>query len=91
MLAGNINGIRENPVKRLGDHGKIGGILKKLKSRRVHIEAILEEEVNRHPWKATETLNPIPQSKNLPDRIIDFRCGHHREYEKTIGCENRRK
>ena len=79
MLAGNINGVRENPVERLGDHGKIGGVLKKLESRRVDIETVLEEEVNRHPWKAPETLNPIPQSENLPDRIITIRFHHRRE------------
>lgn len=79
MLAGNVNGIRENPVERLGNHRKIGGILKKLKSRRVDIEAVLEEKVNRHPRETTETLNPISQSENLPDRIIGIRFGHRRE------------
>ena len=78
MLAGNINGVRENPVQRLRDHRKISGVLKKLKSRRIYIEAVLEEEVNRHPWEATETLNPISQSENLPDRIISIGFGHNR-------------
>lgn len=79
MLAGNIDGIRENSVERLSDHGKIGGVLKELESGRGDIEAVLEEEVNRHPREATETLNPIPQTENLPDRVVDIRDRHRRE------------
>lgn len=60
MLVGDIDGIRNEAIKRLANHRKIGRILEKLKSGRVHIEAILEKKDDREPWEAPESLNPIP-------------------------------
>lgn len=58
MLASDVNGIGEDAIEGLGNHGKIGGALKDLKGGGVHAEAILEEEIDTHPWKTPEPLHP---------------------------------
>lgn len=69
MLAGDVNGIRNETVERFTDHGKISGVLEELESRRVDMEAIFQEKVDSHPWKAPETLNPEADAENSPDPI----------------------
>lgn len=69
MLVRNVDGVRNEAVEGLGDHGKVGGVLEELKRGGVHIEAILEKEVHRHPRKAPKALHPEPKPQQLPDRV----------------------
>ena len=41
MLARDVEGVGEEAVQRLGDHGKVGGAEKELKSGGVHAHAVL--------------------------------------------------
>lgn len=70
MLTRDIHRIRNDAVEGLSDHGKIGRVLKKLKSGGVHIESILEKKVHSHPWKAPETLYKEPEPQNFPGRVL---------------------
>lgn len=63
MLAPNIKRVGYNPIERLGDHGKVGRVLEDLEGGGIHIEAILKEEADSHPWEAPQPLNPVPYSQ----------------------------
>lgn len=70
MLAPYVERIRENTVKRLCNHGEVGSVLKDLKSGWLHIEGILEEKVNSHPWETSQSLHQKTHSKhNLLDQL----------------------
>lgn len=69
MLATNIDGVGNNTVKGLGDHGEVGGVLEELESGGIDAEAVFEEEVDGHPWEAPEALHPVPKSHHLPDLV----------------------
>lgn len=68
MLAGNVDGIGDDTVEGLADHGQISWVLEDLKSGRVYIETILQEEINSHPRKAPEALHP----ETTPEKPHDW-------------------
>ncbi|CAN1162588.1 hypothetical protein LINPERHAP2_LOCUS24583 [Linum perenne] len=63
VLAGDVEGIGDEAVERFTDHGEIGGILEELKSGRVEIESVFEEEIDSEPWETSESLDPVSQTK----------------------------
>lgn len=60
VLAGDIEGIGEEAIKGLGDHGEVGGVLKDLEGGWIQTEAVLQEEHYPHPWVAPHSLHKEP-------------------------------
>lgn len=62
VLAGEVDCVGKDAVKGLCNHGKVGGVQEELEGRGVHVEGVLEKEVDGHPWEAPETLHPVAQA-----------------------------
>ena len=59
-MASDVKGVGKEAVDGFGDHGEVGGDQQKLKGGRVHLETVLEEEVDPHPWQTPQPLYPEP-------------------------------
>lgn len=57
MLATEVDGVGEEAVEGLADHGEVGGVLEELEGGGGDGEGVLEEEVEGHPREAAEALD----------------------------------
>ncbi|KAM1720912.1 hypothetical protein TB2_022073 [Malus domestica] len=62
MSTRNIKSIREDSIQGLGRHGKVTRMLHELQCGGMHLEIVSHVEVQSQPWKAPETLHPVPKS-----------------------------
>lgn len=60
VLGSNVDGVGDEAIEGLTNHGEIGGVLDKLEGGRRGVEGVLEEEVDGGPWEAPKPLNAEP-------------------------------